>query len=350
MNTTQRDYSLLGPEGERAVANGLANAEWYRTPVERKRMKQLMQRSDGPAIRNTLLFIGLIGTFGAIGVLSWGKNWFVAVPAFFIYGTLWGSGGDARCHEAGHGTAFRTKWMNEAVFQMGCFMTLREPLVRRWDHTRHHTDTVIVGRDREIVEPCPPSYLSVASKFLALPFVWGQLKSTVHHTVTGRLAADEKLIIPESEWSKVIWQARLIAAIHVGVIAWSLATGSLLPLMLFSLPAMYGAWFMAYVAFTQHVALAEDVTDFRLNTRTIYMNPVFRFLYWNMNYHLEHHMFPMVPFHSLKDLHEEIKADCPPAYESTLQAYAEILPTWRAQRSDSTHFVHRELLLSRASS
>jgi fatty acid desaturase len=134
------------------------------------------------------------------------------------------------------------------------------------------------------------------------------------------------------------------------VIAWSIATGSLVPLMLFSLPAMYGAWFMAYVAFTQHVALAEDVTDFRLNTRTIYMNPVFRFLYWNMNYHLEHHMFPMVPFHSLKDLHEEIRADCPPAYTSTLQAYAEILPTWRAQRSDSTHFVHRESLLSRASS
>ena len=41
--------------------------------------------------------------------------------------------------------------------------------------------------------------------------------------------------------------------------------------------------------------------------RTVYMNPVLRFLYWNMNYHIEHHMFPMVPYHALPKLHEEMK-------------------------------------------
>jgi fatty acid desaturase len=29
-------------------------------------------------------------------------------------------------------------------------MIMREPTVWRWSHTRHHTDTIIVGRDREI--------------------------------------------------------------------------------------------------------------------------------------------------------------------------------------------------------
>ena len=33
--------------------------------------------------------------------------------------------------------------------------------------------------------------------------------------------------------------------------------------------------------------------------RTVLMNPVSRFIYWNMNYHVEHHMFPMVPYHAL---------------------------------------------------
>ena len=60
---------------------------------------------------------------------------------------------------------------------------------------------------------------------------------------------------------------------------------------------------------TQHAGLAEDVLDHRLNSRTVYMNPVFRFLYWNMNYHVEHHMFPMVPYHALPALHAEMKAD-----------------------------------------
>ena len=31
------------------------------------------------------------------------------------------------------------------------------------------------------------------------------------------------------------------------------------------------------------------------------MMPVHRYLYWNMNYHVEHHMFPLVPYHALPE-------------------------------------------------
>ena len=44
------------------------------------------------------------------------------------------------------------------------------------------------------------------------------------------------------------------------------------------------------------------------------MNPVFRFIYWNMNYHVEHHMFPMVPYHALPALHAEVADDLPVPY------------------------------------
>jgi fatty acid desaturase len=337
----KRDYRLLGLDGQHAAERGLANAEWYRVPVERKRLKELMRRSDGMAVAVTALWISLIVASGVAAVLTWRSWW--SIPAFFIYGTLWGSGGDARCHEAGHGTAFRTRWCNEVVFQMGCFMTMREPLVRRWDHTRHHTDTVIVGRDREIVEKRPPSALHLLAIFFAIPWVPLQVKSMLHHAFTGQIAADEKLIIPEAEWSKVIWQSRVLTAIHLSTIVAAVATRSWLPLLLSIGPSMYGAWFMALVALTQHVGLAEDVTDFRLNTRTVYMNPVFRFLYWNMNYHLEHHMYPMVPFHSLRELHEEIKGQCPDPYPSTLAVYREIIPTLTKQMRDPDHYVHRTI-------
>jgi hypothetical protein len=52
-----RDYSLTGPEADRAVALGLSQAEWYRSDVPRKEMKALMQRSDGPAIRDTAVLL-----------------------------------------------------------------------------------------------------------------------------------------------------------------------------------------------------------------------------------------------------------------------------------------------------
>jgi fatty acid desaturase len=55
-----RDYGLTGPEAERAIATGLASAEWYHPDVPRKELKALMKRSDGPAIRDTVLWIGLL--------------------------------------------------------------------------------------------------------------------------------------------------------------------------------------------------------------------------------------------------------------------------------------------------
>jgi fatty acid desaturase len=37
------------------------------------------------------------------------------------------------------------------------FMIMRNPTIWRWSHTRHRTDTIIVGRDPEIVAMRPPA-------------------------------------------------------------------------------------------------------------------------------------------------------------------------------------------------
>jgi hypothetical protein len=57
----QRDYSLVGEDGRRAVEIGLASAEWYHSDVPRKVMKDLMQRSDGPALRDTVVCVAVWG-------------------------------------------------------------------------------------------------------------------------------------------------------------------------------------------------------------------------------------------------------------------------------------------------
>ena len=59
----QRDYDLLGESGRTAIENGLAGAEWYHTEIPRKEMKALMQRSDAPAIRDTVIWLGSMLTF-----------------------------------------------------------------------------------------------------------------------------------------------------------------------------------------------------------------------------------------------------------------------------------------------
>ncbi len=155
-----RDYSLVGASTQRAIETGLASAEWYHSDVPRKTMKELMQRSDGPAIRDTILWIALLVCPAAGGIYFWG-SW-LCVPFFLVYGVIYGSACDSRWHECGHGTAFKTRWMNDVVYQIASFQVMRNPVTWRWSHARHHTDTIIVGRDAEIAIMRPPALLKTA--------------------------------------------------------------------------------------------------------------------------------------------------------------------------------------------
>jgi fatty acid desaturase len=335
-----RDYSLVGPEAEKAVAAGLASAKWYSPPITRAELKELMRRDDGPAIRDTLIWFAALIVSGGLGFWFWG-GW-AAVPFFLVYGVLYGSASDSRWHECGHRTAFKTKWMNDAVYEIACFMVLREPEIWRWSHTRHHTDTVIVGRDPEIITPRPPDVLSLLLNIFSLKNAVIFVHKLIQHAA-GRLTDEELTFVPASERPKVYRTARIYLAIYALVIGACVYFRSILPAMLIGLPSLYGAWLQLYFGITQHLGLAEDVLDHRLNSRTVYMNPIFRFLYWNMNYHVEHHLFPLIPYHALPKLHQAIKADCPEPYPSTIAAYREIIPALARQLKDPTYFVRREL-------
>lgn len=54
-------------------------------------------------------------------------------------------------------------------------------------------------------------------------------------------------------------------------------------------------------------------------------------------------MFPMVPYHALPALHQEMLKDCPKPYSGFWDAYREIIPTLWRQLRDPGHFVHRQL-------
>ncbi|MGO4915049.1 fatty acid desaturase family protein [Pseudogemmobacter sp. W21_MBD1_M6] len=337
---TKRDYSMLGKDAQRAVETGLSAAEWYHTDVPRKEMKALMQRSNGPAIRDSIVLFGLMAAFAAAGVTLWPSWW--SAPFWLAYGVLYGSAMDSRWHECSHGTAFKTGWMNDIIYQIASFMMVRNPVSWRWSHARHHTDTVIVGRDPEIVAMRPPALMRIVlNLFGIVDAVNGWARMLLN--ASGRLDPEEATYIPDTEKPKVISVARLWVAIYAAVIALALATQSILPLMIVGLPRLYGAWHHVMTGVLQHAGLADNVLDHRLNSRTVYMNPVSRFIYWNMNYHVEHHMFPMVPYHRLPELHARIKADLPAPNTSIWQAYKQVIPALKRQLSYEDYFLKRDL-------
>ena len=338
--TTRRDYGLAGPETKRARERGLVSAEWYKRPVPRARMNELMRRSDFPALWHILLWVALIVLFGVAAMLSRGAWW--AAPAFMAYCTILTGSSDARWHECGHRTAFKTQWLNSVVYHFASFFLLREPNVWRWSHARHHSDTIIVGRDPEIITPRPPDFPGL---FLTLFNLAGGVKTIRHVFIhaLGRKTFPEEDFVPESQWPGVYLAARAWIAIWLAVIVLALAIGSILPILYVFAPPFLGHWLVLFFGATQHLGLAEDVLDHRLNSRTIHMNPVLRFLYLNMNYHLEHHMFPLVPYHALPALHEELKSDLPAPYPSLWAAYKELVPALLRQRREPEWWVVRDL-------
>ncbi len=323
-----RDYTLTGEGAREAAAQGLANPSWYRPRVDPSQIRALMQKSDAPALRDTILWLGGMVLCAGIGIALWPSWW--SAPFWLIYGVLYGSGSDSRWHECGHNTAFKTPWMNTVVYHIASFMIMRNPVVWRASHVRHHTDTIIVGRDPEIVAMRPPDLVRLALNLVGILDAYNLLARMLLHA-GGRLHPGEASYLRDSDAARVFLVARIWVAIYAVVLGLVVWTGSILPLMVVGLPRLYGAWHHVLTGLLQHLGLAENVTDHRLNTRTVLMNPVSRFIYLNMNYHLEHHMFTMVPYYHLPALHELVKGDLPPPEPSILAAYRRLLPVLRRQ-------------------
>jgi MocE subfamily Rieske [2Fe-2S] domain protein len=338
------DYSLTGVNSVLAVEKGLAEADWYQCPVPRETLRKLLERRDGPALRDTILWFALIFCSAAATCVLWG-SWLAILP-YLIYSALYAGTSDSRWHESGHGTAFRTDWLNNALYEIASFMVMRESTVWRWSHNRHHSDTIIVGRDPEIAAPRPPNPALILMSFFNLRVYPKYFSHIVLHAM-GRMFAAEKTYIPGTEFPKIYRKARIYLCIYAAVICIAVYSHSILPLLLVGLTNLFGTWLLVLYGFTQHAGLAENVLDHRLNCRTVYLNPVHRYLYWNMNYHVEHHMFPLVPYHALPRLHAAVKEDCPAPYSSLLSAWAEIVPAILRQVKDPTYYVRRQLPPSR---
>lgn len=318
---------------------GEVNALWFTPRIDKRLMKALMKRTDAASLLNYGLWLGLMVFTGVAGYRTWGSVW--AVPCFLAYGVLY-STSDHRAHELSHGTPFRARWLNELLYHLNAFMTLHEGFYWRWSHTRHHTHTMVVGKDPEIAVPRPANRMHVALDFFFLRSGAIQMVN-IFRNATGNIVEAGLHFIPESERGAVVLSSRIYVLVFAATVVACAATRSMLPAMYIVLPRFYGGFFAQLFNVTQHAGLAEDVHDHRLNTRTFVTNPVFQWLYSNMNFHIEHHAFPMVPWHRLPVLHEAIKHQCPPVYPSVWAAWAEVLPALREQAHDVGYQVNRPL-------
>ena len=330
--------------------------DWYRSPVAPDRLRALNVRSDA---RGWLQAGGHLALFIATGLASYwlwlGGHWLALLVAVWCHGTVASFYSGVAPHELGHGTVFRTRWLNKAFCHLFSLLSWWDPYDYAASHTYHHRYTTWPEADRENVLPIEPSLrpallLELFTLNLTSPpgrnFGKGGLLWTVYLTARRALRLPPGHTHIESQaWladlheahraqyaKSVVW-SRWLLGFHGAVLLLAIATGQWLLPVLLTLPAFIGNWARYFVGLPQHCGLRENVPDFRKNTRSMTLNPLLEFLYWHMNWHTEHHMYAAVPCYRLKALAREIASDMP-APRTLTGAWREMRDTWRRQQED----------------
>jgi fatty acid desaturase len=333
---------------------------WYRCKVDKAVMSELMRRSDARAFAQVipqLLLFAATGTlvyqlFLLVNVHTWPWALPLLLAGLLVHGTFSSFYGGIAGHELCHKTPFATQFWNSFFLDVYSFISWFDPIGYRASHIRHHQSTIYKDYDGEVVLPQGNDWWQGFGFFLkAFTFnPVGLLKNLRFWVVAacGRLDVDGffnakwlNTVLPESNPEQrraVIRWARTVVLGHLALAVLFVATGHWFLVVIFTFGTQYCPWFLILCGGPQHVGLSSNVPDFRLNTRTYTCAWLPAFLYWNMQYHCEHHMFPAVPFYNLPRLRRAIEHDLPAAPHGLWATWKdELLPILRRQREDPSY-------------
>ena len=257
---------------------------WYRVPIERAKLLELSRRSD---LQGWFQAGGHLALFALTGVsvyLLWSQQlWLGFAVALFLHGTVASFLTGIAPHELGHGTVFRTKWLNRFFMYLFSLVSWWDPFDYASSHTYHHRYTLHPEGDRENLLPLEPS---IASPFMlqlftinlltqqGRTFSKGGLLSTIFVTCQSAFGIVGPGRAPISEWLAALrsdqpdqarrsrWWSRTLLLFHGSVLAVALVSGQWVLPLIITCSAFIGNWASYFIGMTQHCGLREHTDDF----------------------------------------------------------------------------------------
>ena len=318
-----------------------AKLHWYRVPIDRTLLAELNQRSDAWGFAQTLGHLGIIVATGALSwyaALHW--SWYVLAGCLFLHGTVYAFLVNG-FHELCHSTVFKTRGLNRFFLYLVSFVGGLNHVYFWASHQEHHKYTLHQPDDMEVILPVEITLKSFLTTAFVNPLgLLARYKSWI-------LLSGERL---ENDWQRILFPehkparrrelfnwARILLVGHTLLVAQAFFTGWWMLPVLITLAPFYGSMLFFLCNNTQHVGLQDEVADFRLCTRTIYLNPIVQFLYWHMNYHIEHHTYAGVPCYKLARLHRAIKHELPYTANGLAETWSIIITILRRQKREPSY-------------
>ena len=201
-------------------------------------------------------------------------------------------------HEAVHGTLSRNRILNDLLGAACAIPVLQNCSAYRVLHLRHHA---------HLGEEGDPDHYANYTRWTWLVFCMNWARLLVGYPVY-------IVAIP------ILGFKHGTAPARAGIVAEVAATAALIAAVWLSpLPAawVWHGWVIPMLfintmvnirGMSQHTLLEEADDEIR-GTRSILTVPLVRYFMCNENYHLEHHLYPGVPWHHLPEVHKALSGE-----------------------------------------
>ncbi len=296
-------------------------------------LSSLRERSNSKATIQTASHFGAIIFTGTLLYLSWPAWWSILI--FAVHGMLLNFLYAAQ-HELMHNTVFKSRYLNEFFSRITGVLVIYPREHDRLLHFAHHRNTNIPGKDPELSfsqdAQKPISGLEMIWLLSGIDYWMRQFKSLLRHT-SGNTS--ECFWLTDKQRVVIVREARWHLAFYLSLVFISIAFETWLIVLLWFAPLiiMKGTHHVQNIVEHAGLPLYNNV---QRNTRTIYVNPIHRWMAWNMQYHADHHLFTAIPFYNLPALHHHLRDKIENIERGYFGAIKSILTNWRTEDYPST--------------
>jgi fatty acid desaturase len=225
-------------------------------------------------------------------------------------------------HETVHETPFKSKSMNTLIGSVCAHLIILPKNWFRYFHLAHHKYTQMPGKDPELNTPKPETLYQYLRYVTGLPVLLGNFRKIIKNA----FSENNDPYVPNGGKKTVKSEAIRMLAVYALMLVGLFSPYSGWIIWCWLLPLLLGQPFIRLYLLAEH-GRCPIIANMFENTRTTFTTRLIRFLAWNMPYHIEHHVYPMVPFHKLPALHEIIVDNLKSTSDGYIEFHKEYLET-----------------------
>jgi fatty acid desaturase len=202
-----------------------------------------------------------------------------------------------------HYTAFRTRWLNQAVAWIAGAAIFYNADHYRQYHYAHHRYTQDPARDPELIRAKPRTPGEYLYRLSGAPY-WVDRIATLW--LTARADFSAMPYVPARQRAALVRSVRAQLALYAAIALGGALAGSAAPLIYWLLPGVIGQPVVRFWLLAEHTGCTQDANGLTNTRTTLTVWPV-RLLMWNLPFHAEHHLYPSIPFHALPAAHRLVR-------------------------------------------